>query len=90
MRNETISVSTLNDDKYERSKRLGWFNIDTISKARILVIGAGATGNETCKNLVLSGFKHISIVDMDYIVKSNLNRCIFFTELDAEKKNMKA
>ena len=54
------------------------------------MIGAGALGNEVCKNLLLSGYQKISIVDMDKIVKSNLNRCIFFADEDAEKSRYKA
>jgi molybdopterin/thiamine biosynthesis adenylyltransferase len=54
------------------------------------VIGAGALGNEVVKNLVLSGFEDIVIVDMDRVVLSNLNRCLFFREEDAERRSFKA
>ncbi|MEM3341350.1 MAG: ThiF family adenylyltransferase [Thermoplasmata archaeon] len=87
---EVIKPRMLDEDKFERSKRLGWFNLEMIEKARVLVVGCGALGNEVTKNLVLSGFKHLTLVDMDYIVKSNLNRCIFFNELDAKEKRLKA
>jgi molybdopterin/thiamine biosynthesis adenylyltransferase len=39
---------------------------------------------------VLSGFRRISLVDMDFVVYSNLNRCIFFSEEDSRKKRFKA
>ena len=87
---DAISLNQINSDKYERSKRLEWFDLERVSKSRVLVVGAGAIGNEVCKNLILTGFRNISIVDMDYIVRSNLNRCIFFSETDAEEKKMKA
>lgn len=87
---KVVSIDSLNEDKYERSKRLGWFDLDKVQKTKVLIIGAGAIGNETCKNLVLSGYRNISIVDMDYIVRSNLNRCIFFSDIDADKKKPKA
>jgi len=77
-------------DKFERSKRIGWFNFDLIRKEKVLVVGAGALGNEVIKNLVLSGYRHISLVDMDFVVYSNLNRCVFFSEEDSRKKRSKA
>ncbi len=85
-----IKADMLNEDKFERSKRIGWLNMDNILKSKVLVVGVGALGNEVCKNLVLTGYKNIDIVDMDYIVKSNLNRCVFFSELDAKEKKLKA
>lgn len=87
---KVLSIKSIDNDQFDRSKRLGWFDIKTVSDAKVLVVGAGALGNEVCKNLVLSGFRNISIVDMDYVVRSNLNRCIFFSVEDAERKNMKA
>lgn len=86
----TIPINHMDSDKYERSKRLEWFDLQRVSKTRVLVVGAGAIGNEVCKNLILSGFRNISVVDMDHIVRSNLNRCIFFSENDAEERKMKA
>ncbi|MFH0816923.1 MAG: ThiF family adenylyltransferase [Methanobacteriota archaeon] len=76
-------------DRLDRSKRLSWFDSDALANARVLVVGAGAIGNETAKNLVLAGFKKITLVDMDHIVLSNLNRCLFFSEADAGGKRLK-
>jgi len=39
---------------------------------------------------VLSGFKNVTIVDMDHVVGSNLNRCLFFRREDASNRRMKA
>lgn len=87
---KVVNVHSLDDDRFERSKRLGWFNLKKVEKIRVLVVGAGAIGNETVKDLVLSGFHHIALVDMDYVVKSNLNRCVFFSDEDAEENRMKS
>lgn len=54
------------------------------------MVGAGALGNEVVKDLVLSGYRNISLVDMDRVVLSNLNRCLFFSEEDSKQKRFKA
>ena len=87
---DVISPGYVDTDKFERSKRIGWFNFDLITKEKVLVVGAGALGNEVIKNLVLSGYRKISLVDMDHVVYSNLNRCVFFRESDSTNKRFKA
>lgn len=76
-------------ERFERSTRIAWFDLDKVKACRVAVIGAGALGNEACKNLVLSGFRSFTLADMDRVAFSNLNRCIFFTEDDAQAKEMK-
>jgi molybdopterin/thiamine biosynthesis adenylyltransferase len=76
-------------DRHDRAKRLGWFDIDKVSHAKVTVVGCGALGNEAVKNLVLLGFKHLTLIDMDKVVGANLNRCLFFSNNDAAKGTLK-
>lgn len=69
-------------DRFDRMKRVGWVDMDGIHSSKVLVVGAGALGNEVVKNLVLAGFLNIDVVDMDDIVTSNLSRCLFFRDSD--------
>jgi len=51
---------------------------DTIKNSSLLMVGAGGIGCELLKNLVLTGFKNVNIIDLDTIDISNLNRQFLF------------
>jgi len=51
---------------------------DKITSSKILLVGAGGIGCELLKNLALSGFTHVEVIDLDTIDVSNLNRQFLF------------
>ncbi|MGE4213007.1 MAG: ThiF family adenylyltransferase [Candidatus Methanomethylophilaceae archaeon] len=65
-------------DRFDRMRRIGWLDMDRISRSRCMVAGAGALGNEAVKCMVLAGFRNIDVVDMDRVAGSNLSRCVMF------------
>lgn len=65
-------------DRYSRLRLIGWWEQEKISAARILVVGAGALGNEVLKNLALLGLGNIYLIDFDEIQDSNLTRSVLF------------
>ncbi len=69
-------------DRYARHRLVEWFDQDEIAAVRVLVVGAGAIGNEVLKNLALLGVRNLTIVDFDKIEVHNLTRSVLFRESD--------
>jgi len=51
-----------------------------IKESKVLLVGAGGIGCEVLKNLVLTGFSELEIIDLDTIEVSNLNRQFLFNK----------
>lgn len=77
--------SNKENDRFDRQKRIEGWKQSRLQSARVLVAGAGAVGNEVCKNLAMLGVGEIVVSDMDLIEQTNLNRTTFFHDSDIGK-----
>jgi adenylyltransferase/sulfurtransferase len=66
------------DGRYHRQELISWWDQERLSAAKVLVVGAGALGNELVKNLALLGVGTTVVIDMDRVENSNLSRCVLF------------
>lgn len=69
-------------ERYQRHSLIDWLDQDKVRAERLIVVGAGAVGNEVIKNLVLLGVGEIHIFDLDCIELHNLTRTVLFREQD--------
>ena len=75
---------------FDRHARIVWWQQEKLMDARVLVVGAGALGNEVIKNLALLGIGNLLIVDFDTIEDTNLSRAVLFRQGDAKNGAKKA
>ncbi len=75
---DVIRIAETDDDRFARFRLISWWDQEKLAKARILVIGAGALGNELLKNLALLGVGNVVVADLDKIEYSNLSRSVLY------------
>jgi len=78
-----FNMDNVPTEKYDDTFRLiPGYNADLVNAAKVMVVGAGALGNEVLKNLALMNVGYILIVDYDTIEYHNLCRSVLFRESD--------
>ena len=78
------------DDRYSRFRLIAWWDQEKLKQAKVLVVGAGALGNEVLKNLSLLGVGTVYVIDMDHIESSNLTRSVLFRASDRGRPKAEA
>ena len=77
-----LHIPNLQTDRLGTFDFISWWERERVLSARVLVVGAGALGNEVVKNLTLMGIGRIFLVDFDTVEAANLSRSVFFREND--------
>ena len=86
----TASMQVSDEERFDRLRRISWWDQARLRRARVLVIGAGALGNEVLKNLALLGVGHVFIADLDHVEASNLSRSVLFRDGDEGRPKAQA
>ncbi len=87
---EPIVITDPDADRYHTFGYISWWQQETVRNATVLVVGAGALGNEVIKNLALMGIGNILIADFDTIEDSNLSRSVLFRAKDNGRRKVDA
>ena len=82
MENLELTKTDFEEDRYSRLRLIPWWDQSRLNNATIMVVGAGAIGNELIKNLTLLGIGKILIFDMDAIESTNLTRSVLYRAKD--------
>jgi molybdopterin/thiamine biosynthesis adenylyltransferase/DNA-binding transcriptional regulator YhcF (GntR family) len=80
-----LHIPNLQTDRLGTFDLISWWERDRVRAAKVLVVGAGALGNEVVKNLALMGVGHVMVVDFDNVEMANLSRSVLFREGDERR-----
>ncbi len=81
-----LIIPNLKKDRLGTFEFISWWEREKVENAKVMVVGAGALGNEVIKNLVLMGIGNIFIIDFDDIEMANLSRSVLFRENESGRK----
>jgi adenylyltransferase/sulfurtransferase len=81
-----LHIPNLKKDRLGTFAFISWWEREKVRDAKVMVVGAGALGNEVVKNLALMGIGNLYIVDFDKIEAANLSRSILFREKDSGRE----
>lgn len=90
MSENIIRITDPDTDRYHTFSYISWWQQETVRNATVMVVGAGALGNEVLKNLALMGIGNLLICDFDTIEDSNLSRSVLFRTTDRGRRKVDA
>jgi molybdopterin/thiamine biosynthesis adenylyltransferase/DNA-binding transcriptional regulator YhcF (GntR family) len=82
---QPLHIPNLHTDRLGTFEFISWWERKKVQDAKILVVGAGALGNEVIKNLSLMGIGHLYIVDFDTVEAANLSRSVLLRDGDSRR-----
>jgi molybdopterin-synthase adenylyltransferase len=88
-----METKLITEERYSRQilfKGIGVKGQARLAKARVAIVGCGATGSALASLLARAGVGWIRIIDRDYVEPSNLQRQVLFDEQDAAESLPKA
>ena len=77
------------DDHWFRQRRLLGEGHEKLRNSRVLVVGCGGLGAGAIPALTAAGIGHLTLLDDDHVVTSNLNRQTLFTTEDVGRSKVK-
>src|SRR5687768_10836514 len=87
---EADAVISLHEDRFDRLRRIEWWDQARLDRAKVLLLGVGALGNEILKHLALLGVGSVFIADLDLVESSNLSRSVLFRDADVTRRKVDA
>ncbi len=85
---QPLVITDPDRDRYHTFGYISWWQQETVRSATVLVVGAGALGNEVLKNLALMGIGNVLIADFDTIEDANLSRSVLFRQGDRGRRKV--
>ena len=73
-----------------RGESLNGWDQERLARAKVLLIGVGALGNEILKDLALLGVGNVFVADLDIVENSNLSRSVLFRGEDCGRPKAEA
>lgn len=83
-------IPNMTRDRYASFQLIPWWDQARLKNSTVLVVGAGALGNEVLKNLTLLGVGRILIIDFDRVELGNLGRSVLFRPSDEGRPKAEA
>lgn len=81
----------MEDKKLSRARLIfGDEGMERLANVRVIVFGCGGVGSWCIESLVRTGVRHITIVDMDTVAESNVNRQLMATALTIGQPKVEA